>query len=190
MKRKSFEILFHVTGNCQKTQTVYFDMKTCYYYLVLRPLWGQESTFLLEAKRVCWQDEKEGKANLFCSVFIDSFFTDVVPVINDHSIQFFCSSLCVPKGICSQFVSWNKQLNRKTLLVFQYLSGWTRKQPRPPTVVPEPHVPTETSCQRQFNHWQYIRPQTTSNITGHVTHVNTSCFRYPLKYRPQNLHEH
>lgn len=72
-------------------------MKTCYYCLVLRPLWGQEGTFLFEAKRVCWQDEKEGKANLFCSVFIDSFFTDVVPVINNHSIQFFCSSLCVPK---------------------------------------------------------------------------------------------
>lgn len=123
MKRKSFEILFHVTGNCQKTQTVYLNMKTCYYYLVLRPLWGQEHTFLLEAKRVCWQDEKEGKANLFCSVFIDSFFTDVVPVINNRLIQFFCSSLCVPKGIRSQFVSWNKHSSGKLCLFFNIYQG-------------------------------------------------------------------
>lgn len=110
LKRKSFEVLFHVTGNCQRTKTVYFNMKTCYYYLLLRPLWGQTSTFLLEPKRVCWQDEKEGKANLFCSFFIDSSFTDVVPVITIKSNTFAAVSVFPKESARSLCRGINTQL--------------------------------------------------------------------------------
>lgn len=50
--------------------------------------------------------------------FIDSLFADVAPVINNHLIQHFCSTLCIPNGIHLQFVSWNKHYQLENLTCF------------------------------------------------------------------------
>lgn len=50
--------------------------------------------------------------------FIDSLFADVAPVINNHSIQHFCSSLRVPNGTHLQFASWNKHYQLEKLTRF------------------------------------------------------------------------
>lgn len=85
------------------------------------------------------------------------------------------------ESICSLCPGINT-IGWKTLLVFQYLSGCRS----PPTAVP--HVPTETSCQRKFNHWQSIEPETTSNISDGTSHTHISCCCYLLtRSDPNNV---
>lgn len=79
-------------------------------------------------------DEMKKKAKQICFglFFIDSLFTDAVPVINNRPVQCFRSTLSVAKGIRSPCVCWNKHYQLEKTHLFQYLSGRARRMPSPP----------------------------------------------------------
>lgn len=94
-------------------------------------------------------DRMKKKAKQICfDRFIDSLFANVVPVINNHSIQRFCCSLCVPNGINLQFVCWNKHDQLETLTRSSVFIRAEAKVPEPTTAVPAAHVPTEPPTDR------------------------------------------
>lgn len=114
--------------------------------------------------------KKKAKQTCF-DHFIDSLFTDVAPVINNHSIQHFCSTLCIPNGIHLQFVSWNKHYLLENLTRFPIFIRAEAKDAEPTDG--GPHVQTQTSCQWKFNHWQNTELETTSNMSKGTSHTGT-----------------
>lgn len=114
------------------------------------------------------------KAKQLCFVrFIVSLFADVAPVINNHSIQHFCSSLCVPNRIHLQFVFWNKHNQLENLTRFPIFIGADAEDAEAAGGMAGPGVPTEAPRQRNLNHWQSAEPETTSNISEGTSHTRT-----------------
>lgn len=125
------------------------------------------------------------KAKQICfDRFIDSLFLNVAPVINNHSIQHLCCSLCVPNGINLQFVRWNKHDQLETLTRSSVLIRAEAKEA-------EPHdggaggsrsnrtsTRQETSCQRNFNQLAKYRARNhIKHKRWHITHTHTHTSR-------------
>lgn len=130
------------------------------------------------------------KAKQICfDHFIDSLFADVAPVINNHLIQHFCSSLCVPNGIHLQFVSWNKHYQLENLTRFSIFIRADAKDAEPTDGGAGASRSNRDLSSKEIQPLAKYRARNhIKHKRGYITHTHTSCRCYLLTHTdPKNV---